>query len=136
VRTGQDQSPSFKKKKKKKDWQQKLIGFERDGSFLIAASHYNTDFKLYLKTISDFSEFIDLIDYVGREQFDIDKFLILIFLDDLYLDNFYNSRKGTSNFSQFFKDMRDFVFVEKWNDIELLENKYNSTRNYFWKSSI
>jgi hypothetical protein len=114
------------------DWQSSLNVLKWADHFFITAYYYSTGLELYLEKISEFSELIDLVDYVVRVPCTIFVFhLILPASEDCSrLEKLSISRQEPGNSSQFFEDLKILFPPESnvaRNIIPLLVKKYEVT---------
>jgi hypothetical protein len=119
------------------DWQSRLSGFDRPDNFLVTGFH-NRDLEIYLRNVTQFSDFINIVDYNVRTSFEMLKIGTELIRDSTYrkfdtyysrFENQYNiSRENSSNLPQFFKVWRKILpLYESQEIVTLLENKYNET---------
>jgi hypothetical protein len=99
----------FSNKRVPHDWEARLIGFGMDDLDLVTG-YYNGDLKTYLSKVTEFSEFINIVDYTVRDCLYLSlPELMFSRHTDRYteINDFYNLRKDSmGNLSQFFKEWK------------------------------
>jgi hypothetical protein len=114
------------------DWGARLTGFNRDERYLVKA-FTQRDLESDLPKISDFSEFLDIVEHAVREGFEIVEELTFHPNLTVYyhtLNNFYNNRKDSNgNLSELFGDLTQIFNLKSGKEIKkltILENAYQS----------
>jgi hypothetical protein len=119
------------------DWEARLIGFDMDDRFLVTG-YLQRDLETYLPKISEFSQFINFVNYAVRESFGVTNYTKFIEYADTHqifgyskkVSTLYYKRKDfKGNWSQFFMDWREIFPVFSTENIKLvtlLESEYQS----------